>query len=181
MRGRNAILVIVFLDMLGAGLIMPMLPYLSQSFGAGMLLIGIFGSMFPACQALASPFWGRLADRYGRRPAILASVLGNLLAALLFVRCAYDQSLWLLMFSRALAGAMSGSLVTARAYLADLSESSTLSKNIGLFGAAQALGFACGPAVGGLSSAEGFLLPAWIAAGFTALSLALSLAWLPES
>jgi MFS transporter, DHA1 family, tetracycline resistance protein len=181
MTGRNSILVIVFLDLLGAGLVMPMLPYITQSFGASLLLIGVFGALFPIFQAAASPLWGTLADRFGKRPAILTSVFGNLLASLLFVYCAYEQSLLLLLFSRALSGAMSGSLVTAKAYLADLSETDELSQNMGLFGAAQALGFACGPALGALSSVDGFRLPAIIAATIAAFALLLSLFVLPES
>lgn len=180
MNARNAILTVVFLDMLGAGLVMPMIPFISQSFGAGPLLIGIFGSLFPLFQALASPIWGRLGDRYGRRNTLLLSIAGNLIAALLFVACAYVHSLWLLLFSRALAGAMSGSLVTARAYLSDLSKPSELAKSMGVFGAAQALGFACGPAIGGLATSDGFATPAWISATLLAISLVTSFFTLPS-
>ena len=175
---RNAIFLIVLIDLLGFGLILPMLPFAGQSLGATPLYLGLLAAAFPFAQVFAMPVWGRAADRFGRRPIILISTAGSIVAYLIFANA---TSFALLLFSRFFAGLVSANLGVAKASLADLSDDKTLAKNMGLYGAAQALGFLLGPAFGSALSHGGIGAVGYWAAALSAVSLVFSFAVLPET
>ena len=176
--GINGILFIVFLELLGIGLMVPLLPFVSQRFGAGELEVGFFFAIFPLFQTVVMPFWGSLSDRMGRRPVILMSVIGSTASYVLF---AFSGSYTMLLVSRALGGAAGGTIAVAKAYLADLSKPDTLSRNMGLYGAAQGLGFLLGPVAGSLLSAHGVRWVGLSAAAISLISFLWVLMFVPES
>ncbi|MBM3802136.1 MAG: MFS transporter [Acidimicrobiia bacterium] len=170
--------VTVFIDLIGFGIILPLLPFYAQHFGADALLVGLLSTSFSLMQFLFAPVWGRLSDRVGRRPVILIGLLGSSISYLTF---GLAQSLPILFLSRVLAGIAGANISTAQAYIADSTPPSQRAKGMGLIGAAYGLGFTVGPAIGGLLSHFGYAAPAFFA---SALSLAnFGAAWwlLPES
>jgi DHA1 family tetracycline resistance protein-like MFS transporter len=141
------IFVTVFIYLLGFGIIIPVMPILSRDFGASSTQVGMLMAIFSLMQFLFSPFWGRLSDKFGRRPILLICLLGEGLAYLLF---ASARSLEGLFVARALAGFFGASLATASAYISDVTPEDSRSKGMALIGAAFGLGFVFGPALGGL-------------------------------
>jgi len=170
--------VTVFIDLIGFGIILPLLPFYAEHFGANALLVGLLSTSFSLMQFLFAPVWGRLSDRVGRRPVILAGLLGSSISYLTF---GLAQSLPILFLSRILAGIAGANISTAQAYIADSTPPEQRAKGMGLIGAAYGLGFTVGPAIGGLLSQYGYATPAFFA---SALALAnFGAAWwlLPES
>src|SRR6185369_5738575 len=143
------IFVTVFIDLLGFGIIIPLLPFYAESFGATALTVGLLGTSFSLMQFLFTPVWGRLSDRVGRRPVLIASLIVTGLSYVLF---ATASSLWVLFVSRMLAGAAGAVLSTAQAYVADTTTREERTKGMGLIGAAFGMGFIFGPAIGGILS-----------------------------
>lgn len=137
----------VFIYLLGFGIIIPIIPILSRDFGASALQSGLLMSSYSLMQFLFSPFWGRLSDKYGRRPILLGCLFGEGIAYLIF---AYAGSLTGLFIARFLAGFFSGSISTASAYISDITPPNERSKGMALIGAAFGLGFVFGPAIGGV-------------------------------
>ena len=135
----------VFIDLVGFGIIIPLSPFLARQFSASPLEIGILMSIFSLMQFLFSPFWGRLSDKYGRRPIILMSLVG---AGLSYVGFAFSNSFLLLVIMRGFAGTFSATISTANAYIADVTEGKDRAKGMGMIGAAFGLGFICGPLLG---------------------------------
>ena len=173
-----SIFLVVFVDLLGFSLILPLLPYYADSFGASSLVVGLLVSSYAAAQLVGAPLLGRLSDRYGRRPILLVSVLGTFIG---FVMLAVGGSLWVLFASRILDGLTGGNLTVAQAYIADSTDSRNRAQGFGLLGAAFGLGFILGPVTGGFLSQWGYAVPALAAAGLSLLNLALITFWLPES
>jgi MFS transporter, DHA1 family, tetracycline resistance protein len=170
--------VTVFVDLIGFGIVLPLLPFYAEHFGANALLVGLLSTSFSLMQFLFAPVWGRLSDRVGRRPVILAGLLGSSISYLTF---GLAQSLPILFLSRILAGIAGANISTAQAYIADSTPPQRRAKGMGLIGAAYGLGFTVGPAIGGLLSQYGYATPAFFA---SALALAnFGAAWwlLPES
>ncbi|MCB0350063.1 MAG: MFS transporter [Bdellovibrionales bacterium] len=168
----------VFIDLVGFGIIIPLSPYLARTFGATPFEIGLLMAVYSAMQFLFSPFWGRISDRVGRRPILLLSIAGTGLAHLLFY---YADHLWILFLARTLAGVFGANISTAMAYIADITSEKDRSKSMGLIGAAFGLGFICGPALGGVTSAFGENFPALIATGLSFLNFTMALFILKES
>lgn len=137
----------VFIYLLGFGIIIPLMPLLSRDFGANSTQTGMLMAVFSLMQFVFSPFWGRLSDKYGRRPIILFCLLGEGFAYILFAKA---RSLELLFVARALAGFFGASIATASAYISDVTAEDSRSKGMALIGAAFGLGFVFGPAIGGL-------------------------------
>jgi MFS transporter, DHA1 family, tetracycline resistance protein len=137
----------VFIYLLGFGIIIPILPILSRDFGATATETGLLMSVYSLMQFIFSPFWGRLSDRFGRKPILLACLLGETFSYLLF---AVSRDLSVLFLARALAGFFGGSISTASAYISDITPPDQRSKGMALIGAAFGLGFVFGPALGGL-------------------------------
>lgn len=173
-----AIFLVVFIDLLGFGLILPLLPYYAETFGASDFQIGLLVAVYAAAQFIATPLLGRLSDRVGRRPVLVISIIGNLLGFLLL---ATARSLEMLFLARILAGFTGGNISVAQAYISDVTDARGRARGLGLIGAAFGLGFIIGPALGGLLSRWGFAVPALGAAGLSLLNVLMVIFWLPES
>jgi DHA1 family tetracycline resistance protein-like MFS transporter len=179
---RSPLLVIfttVFLDLIGFGIIIPLVGIYGRDYGASTVELAILGSIYSVMQFFFSPIWGRLSDRHGRRPILLMSLAGSVLSYFLF---AFAQSLWLLTLSRALAGIFAANISTAQAYIADVTKPEDRAKGMGLIGAAFGIGFTLGPPIGGISVSHwGMAAPGIIAGTFCLLNLILAYFRLEES
>lgn len=151
---------VVFIDLLGFGIMIPMLPFYARHFGADAMEIGFLMFVYSFMQFFLSPYWGRLSDRYGRRPVLLTTIFGQGLA---FMIAAFAPSYFILLVSRIFAGAFSANISTANAYMADVTSKEERAKGMGLIGAAFGLGFVFGPAIGGISISYGYYIPSLIA------------------
>jgi MFS transporter, DHA1 family, tetracycline resistance protein len=172
------IFVTVFIDLIGFGIIIPLLPFYAEHFGASAFLVGLLSTSFSFAQFVFAPFWGWLSDRVGRRPVILAGLVGSALSYAMF---ALADSLPMLFVARTLAGVAGANIPTAQAYIADITTPQTRAKGMGLVGAAFGLGFIFGPAIGGFLSHWGYAAPAWFAAGLSLANFCAALVLLPES
>ena len=173
-----SIFLIVFIDLLGFSLILPLLPYYAQTFGADATMIGFLTASYAAAQLISSPLLGRLSDRVGRRPVLLISIAGSVAG---FVLLALAQNLWMLFLARIVAGFTGGNISVAQAYITDVTDEKNRTRALGLLGAAFGLGFIIGPALGGILGQWGYAVPAWAAAGMAVLNFLMVLLWLPES
>ncbi len=176
----------VFIDLVGFGIVLPLLPVFSKDFGASGWLIGVITASFSAMQFLFAPSWGRLSDRIGRRPVLLVSTLGAALSYALFaIGCSLENHttvLVVILISRMFAGICGANITVAQAYIADISKPEQRSKRMGLIGMAFGLGFIFGPAIGAVSlNWFGMSGPGWVAAGLCAANFLLTLFILPES
>ena len=167
----------VFIDLIGFGIVLPLLPSYAASFHVSDAGIGVLVASFSLMQFLLAHWWGRLSDRIGRRPVILVGLAGSALSYLLF---ALASNFWLLLLSRVVAGGMGATVNVAQAYLADTTTAERRARALGLIGAAFGLGFVVGPALGGIASRWGNAAPGLIASGLTAINFLLALRWLPE-
>jgi multidrug resistance protein len=172
------IFITVFIDLLGFGIIIPLLPFYAESFGAGALTIGLLGSVFSLMQFLVAPLCGRLSDRVGRRPIILAGLLASALA---YVALALADSLALIFAARVVGGIAGGNIPTAQAYIADITTPENRARGMGLVGAAFGLGFIIGPALGGVLTRFGHATPMWCAAMLCFANFVAAWFLLPES
>jgi len=168
----------VVIDLVGFGIVLPILPLWAEEFGASPTQIGLLTASYAVAQLLFAPLWGRLSDRYGRRPVILASLAGSAVAALLI---GLAGTLLLLFLARVLQGVAGASYAAAQAYVADVTTARERARGMGLIGAAFGLGFILGPAIGAVFSAVDDRLPFFVAAGLAALNLAIAYRRLPES
>ncbi|QLG28189.1 MFS transporter [Halorarum halophilum] len=194
-RAVAVVVGVVFLDLLGFGVVIPVLPFYVRSLGVSDLFIGLLAASYSLAQFLAAPTLGRLSDQYGRRPVIMGSVAAAAVAWTVFGLAAEVGSLAgtaaavaTLFASRLLAGAAGGNIAAAQAYVADVTPEDRRAGALGLVGAAFALGFVFGPAIGGLAASDGvvaaadgvlpafvpttrFSLPSFVAAGMSLLAL----------
>ena len=173
-----SVIFVVFIDLLGFSLILPLLPYYADTFGSNEFVTGLLVASYAAMQLIGAPILGRLSDRYGRRPILLVSIFGTFVGFLLL---GLANSLWMLFASRILDGFTGGNLSVAQAYIADVTDEKNRSKGLGMVGAAFGLGFIIGPVTGGFLSQWGYALPAFVAAALAFINLVLVAAWLPES
>ena len=176
----------VFIDLIGFGIVVPLVPMYSRHYGAGGLLIGVIIASYSMMQFLFSPVWGRLSDRHGRRPILLVSTAGAALSYGLFAIGSglADPALALgvLLVSRILAGACGGNITVAQAYIADITPPENRSKRMGLIGMAFGLGFIFGPAISGVAlKLGGATAPGWTAAAMCAANFLLAFFILAES
>jgi MFS family permease len=176
-----AVFFTVVIDLLGFGLVLPLLPLYGKEYGAADATTGAILASFSVMQFLFAPIWGRLSDRIGRRPVILAGLGGSVLSYSLFaIAPLLADPIPLLFASRAAAGLFGGTISTAYAYIADTTGPEERGRGMALIGAAFGIGFTVGPAVGGLGWSLSPSAPGWIAAGFSALALLFALRRLPE-
>ncbi len=173
-----SILLVVFIDLLGFSLILPLLPYYAETFNASKFTTGLLIAVYALMQLIGAPILGRLSDRFGRRPVLLVSVFGTFLGFLLL---GFANTLWILFAARIIDGITGGNLSVAQAYISDVTDAKNRAKGLGLIGAAFGLGFIIGPVTGGLLSQYGYNVPAFVAAGLSLINLVLIYAWLPES
>jgi multidrug resistance protein len=172
------IFVTVFIDLLGFGIIIPLLPFYAESFGASAFAIGLLGTSYSLMQFLFSPIWGRWSDRIGRKPIILVGLLGSCLS---YVMLALADSLAMLFIARIVGGIAGANIPTAQAYIADVTTLENRAKGMGLVGAAFGLGFIFGPALGGLLSRFSPQTPMWFAGALCLANFVAAWFLLPES
>jgi len=175
----------VFIDLIGFGIVLPLLPIYSRDFGASGWMIGLIMASYSAMQFIFAPIWGRLSDRVGRRPIILLSLGGGVLSYIVFALGSAQTgttAIVLLLVSRMAAGVCGANITVAQAYIADITPPDKRSKGMGMIGMAFGLGFIFGPALGSFSFKYlGVTGPGWVAAGFCLTSFVLALFVLPES
>ena len=178
MKPLAIIFLTIFVNLVGFGIIIPLLPFYAQTFGASPLVIGLLFASFSVSQLVAAPILGDLSDRWGRRPVLIFSLLGTVVS---FVMLALAQSLALLFAARIVDGLSGGNITTARAYIADITTEENRAKAFGVLGAAFGLGFIVGPALGAAFSQISYTAPIWAAAAITVVATALAYFWLPET
>src|SRR5499427_3877711 len=175
-------LLIIFLTILvnlvGFGIIVPLLPFYAETFGASPLVIGLLFAVFSISQLVAAPVLGDWSDRYGRRPVLIFSLLGTVVS---FVMLAVAHSVTMLFLARIVDGLSGGNISTARAYVADITAPADRARAYGLIGAAFGLGFIFGPALSGVLAKVSYTAPIWAAAGLTLVATIMALVWLPET
>jgi MFS transporter, DHA1 family, tetracycline resistance protein len=137
------VFLVVMIDLLGFGIVLPLLPFYAQEFAASAVMIGLLYSVYSFMQLIFSPIWGSWSDRIGRRPIMLLSTFGAVIAYIIF---GLAESLGVLFLSRVVAGMMGGNISTAQAYIADVTDSENRARGMGLIGAAFGIGFVVGPA-----------------------------------
>jgi len=174
----TVIFLTVFIDLLGFGIVLPLLPYYAHQFHASGIAVGALIGVYSAMQFLTAPLWGRWSDRIGRRPVILISLAGSTLSYLLF---AAADGIGLLFISRILAGVAGASIPVAQAYIADVTAEEERARGMGLIGAAFGMGFVFGPVIGGLLAQYGHHAPGLAAAVICGLNLMAAVWRLPES
>lgn len=172
------IFVTVFIDLIGFGIVIPVLPLYAERFGASPLVIGLLLAIYSAMQAICAPILGKLSDRVGRRPVLLLSLAGT---AVGFLVMGMAKTLTLLFVARVIDGVTGGNISTAQAYIADVTPPEQRSKGMGLIGAAFGLGFIFGPAIGGLLSHVSLAAPFLFAAALAAANATALYFLLPES
>jgi len=168
----------IFVNLVGFGIIIPLLPFYAETFGASPLVVGLLFAIFSLCQLLAAPALGDLSDRYGRRPVLIFSLLGTVVS---FVMLAVAHSVAMLFAARIVDGLSGGNISTARAYVADVTEPKDRARAYGLIGAAFGLGFILGPAISGVLAPISYTAPIWAAAAVTLVATLMACFWLPET
>ncbi|MBS1817336.1 MAG: MFS transporter [Acidobacteria bacterium] len=177
-RPLLVIFLTIFVNLVGFGIIIPLLPFYAETFGASPLTIGLLFAVFSACQLIAAPALGDMSDRYGRRPVLIFSLLGTVVS---FVLMAMAHSIAMLFVARIIDGLSGGNISTARAYVADVTEPKDRARAYGLIGAAFGLGFIMGPALSGILAKYSYTAPVWAAAAVTLVATAMAWLWLPET
>ena len=168
----------IFVNLVGFGIIIPLLPFYAETFGASPLVIGLLFAVFSLCQLAAAPALGDISDRYGRRPVLVFSLAGTVVS---FVMLAMAHSIAMLFAARIVDGLSGGNISTARAYVADVTEPKDRARAYGLIGAAFGLGFILGPALSGVLARVSYTAPIWAAAAVTLVATVMAWVWLPET
>src|SRR6266496_156279 len=178
MKRMSVLMAVAFVDMIGLTLVLPLLALYALHLHASPTTIGLMTASFPVAQLVASPVWGRVSDRYGRRPALLAGLTASALAYLIF---GLAGSLWLLFVSRFVQGLGGGATGVAQAYVADTMVPHDRAKALGWLSAATSLGVVIGPVVGSFAARAGQSAPGLVAAALCLCNVAFAWKWLPES
>ena len=176
--GLGPVLLTVLLDLVGFGLVIPLLSFYAEDYGATALQVTLLMAIYSVAQFLMAPVWGGLSDRIGRRPVMLVSIA---MTSLMLLGFALANELWLLFVFRALHGAAAANISTAQAYVADITTPENRAKGMGLIGASFGLGFTLGPWIGGELSQFGLHVPILLASGLSALNFVWALLRLKES
>lgn len=171
---------VVLLDLIGFGIVIPILPFLSPELGADKMDIAYIVVTYAICSGISGPFWGRLSDRLGRKPVIMICLAG---AAVSYVMLGLANQLWMVFAARGFAGLMAGNFGVASAMMTDITRPEDRARGMGLIGAAFGLGMVLGPMLGGLLSGESasFTLPCIFAGGMSVLAIVAAAIFLPES
>ena len=168
----------VFIDLIGFGIVIPILPIYAQHFGANEMVIGLLLGTYSLMQFIFSPILGKISDRVGRRPVLLVSLLATSVG---FAIMGFAPSILWLFVGRIIPGISGGNITTAQAYIADITKPEERSHAMGLIGAAFGLGFTLGPAIGGLLSHYSIAAPFLFASGLALFNAILAFIRLPES
>lgn len=175
------VFVIVVIDLLGLTIIIPLMPLYAASFGANPFMIGLLGAAYPITQFIGAPLLGRFSDRWGRRPILLISQIGTLIG---FLILGLSDALWLLFLARMVDGISGANIATAQAVISDVTNEKTRTQGLGLIGAAFGIGFVIGPVLAFVAlalSGNNYHVPAFVAAAFSAASIAMTWFLLPET
>src|SRR5688572_11613326 len=172
------LMVTAFVDMVGVLMVLPLLPFYAVEMKASALTIGLLVSAFSVAQLIAAPMWGRVSDRYGRRPALMAGLAASAVAYVVF---AYADSLWMLLVSRLVQGAGGGTVSVIQAYVADATKPENRARSLGWLSAATNAGVAIGPVLGSWSLELGKPAPGLLAAGLCTLNMIFAFRYLTES
>ncbi len=164
----TSLFAVIVVDLIGFGIVMPILPFYAQHFGASATLLGLLLASYAAMQFIFAPIWGRWSDRIGRKRVLMMTILGGALS--LLVLGLADSLLWIFV-GRILSGVFGANISVATAYITDVTDEKQRASGMGLIGAAFGIGFVLGPAIGGLCAKYGYHLPILIAAALTALNL----------
>ena len=177
-RGSLAVLFLtVFLDLLGFGMVIPILPLYGKQLHATDVQTGLLLAIYSILQLFFSPIWGRLSDRHGRRPVLLISIFGSCVSQLGY---AFAPGFWWLVVARGVAGVCGANVTAAQAYIADVTDARSRAAGMGMLGAAFGLGFVFGPAVGGILSHRSATLPFLVAGALAAVNFVSALVILEE-
>ena len=173
------LLLTVLLDLIGFGIVLPLLPTYAKDLGANPFMIGLIAAIFSIMQFIFSPLWGKLSDKIGRRPVMLISIFITAVSYLVFAQAA---TIPLLIFARGLSGIGSANIAAAQAYITDVTDSKSRSGAMGMIGAAFGIGFIIGPLVGGvLKHNYGIQTVGYVSAALITLDFILAIFLLPES
>lgn len=168
---------IVFVDVLGFTIVIPLLALYAEKFGASPFVATLIVTCYAACSLVSTPILGRLSDHHGRRPLLLISQAGTCLG---FIVLGFSTSLWMVFVGRILDGFTAGNLSLAQAYISDHTEPENRAKAFGIIGIAFGIGFMFGPALGGALGEYGMHVPFLVAAGLSALSIVCTYVLLPK-
>jgi len=171
------IFLIVSVDVLGLTIILPLVPFYAEHYGASPAVVGLLVSLYALCQLVAGPMLGRLSDHMGRRPLLLVSQVGTFVG---FLILAYANALWLIFLSRAIDGLTAGNLSLAQAYISDVTKPEDRAKSFALIGIAFGMGFLIGPALSGFLSKFSYQYPIFVAAGLSFTSIVATYFLLPS-
>lgn len=174
----HILLAVVVVDLIGFAIVVPILPFYAKQYGASGFEVGAIVAGFALFQFAFGPVWGRLSDRVGRRPVLLATIAGNTVA---LAALGFADSIATILAARVLAGAFSGNIGVATAYITDVTRDEDRPRWMGMIGLAFAAGFTLGPAIGGVTSKLGYAAPMFVAAGLSAINLVQAALRLPES
>ncbi len=177
-RQLGVLIAVNCIDMLGFAMVLPLLPFYALELNATPELIGFMIASFSIAQLIASPIWGRVSDRYGRRPALMIGLSASAVAFLVF---GLADALWLLFLSRIVQGAGGGTTGVAHAYVSDTVAPADRARALGWLSAATAAGVMIGPVIGSAASHLGRAAPGFVAAGLCFLNVIAAWKWLPES
>jgi DHA1 family tetracycline resistance protein-like MFS transporter len=175
------IFIIVLVDILGLTVIIPLLPLYATAFGANAIVVGALSAVYPLLQLVGSPLLGGLSDRLGRKPVLIVSQIGTFIG---FLVLGFAHTLPLLFLARVIDGFTGGNIVVAQAAITDSTTERTRAQGLGLVGAAFGIGFTLGPAIAGIAlvlTDNNYTVPAFIAAGFSLLSILLTAFWFKET
>ncbi|MGB1875663.1 MAG: MFS transporter [Rhodospirillaceae bacterium] len=177
------VFIIILLDLMGIGLILPLFPFIALDIGLTPESITAVLAIYPIAQFFAGPIWGRLSDKHGRRPILMISMVG---AVASYGILGFADTVWMLMLSRIVGGISAGNLAAAFAYITDITTTENRAKGMGMIGGALSLGFILGPAIGGLLAGgdpenANLSLVAFVAGGTSFLALIGTIFFLPES
>lgn len=182
MKTKNSLailFIVMFLVMVGFGIIIPVLPFYAEKIGASPTELGFLMAVYSLMQLLFAPMWGRISDRVGRKPIMMLGIAG---LALSFFLMAISSKLWMLFAARIIGGFLSSAnMPTTMAYVADITTPENRGKGMGIIGAAIGLGFVFGPAIGGIFSKSSLSLPFYIAGISSIVTLVLVFVMLKES
>jgi DHA1 family tetracycline resistance protein-like MFS transporter len=177
-RALVPLLAITFVDVLGFTMLIPLLPFYAEKFGASPTTIGALTSTVAVCSLVSSPFWGWLSDRIGRKGVLIAAQVAGFLG---FTFLAAGTALWTVFVARAVEGLGGGGIGVTQAYITDVTTPATRARAFGLLGATFGLGFLIGPALAGALVRFGYRVPFAVAAAFALLTVVLTYVVLPES
>ncbi len=177
-RALLPLLAITFVDVLGFTILIPILPFYAEHFGASPTTVGAIYATFALCSLVSSPFWGRLSDSIGRKGVLVAAQVAGFLG---FALLAWGSALWTIFAARAVEGLGGGGLGVTQAYVTDVTTPQNRARAFGLVGATFGLGFLIGPALAGLLVRFGYAVPFWVAAALAAVTVLMTVTLLPES